>query len=541
MYKDYFGLNSKPFSIAPDPHYLYMSERHREALAHLIYGLQTEGGFVLLTGEVGTGKTTICRCLLEQIPDDTEIAFVLNPKLTVPELLATICDELGIDYPPHNTSIKVFIDTINHYLLDAHAQGHKTVVIIDEAQNLSIDVLEQIRLLTNLETNKQKLLQVIMLGQPELKELLGQPELRQLAQRITARYHLEPLSTEEMAGYISHRLAIAGVERPLFTAASIRKLYQLSGGVPRLINLICDRALLGAYVQEQHIVKPKLLAMTAKEVFGDKNEKSSQSTSPHWLRNLIVLLGITTIAGVAGYFYQSTTAQIPTKVTQQKLQPSPDYKVQQTPPVPAALVYPEEISINDSLTLAQHELFKLWGYHDYQPKTLAGDYALQNGLRYLIKRGSLGTLTRLNRPAVLTLTNSYGQVFYATLTQLASDTATFNYGPTSQTVATSDLINQWDGEFALLWQPPTDYSSAIHPDNSGPMILWLERQFAEITQRTPNLDPALKLDGLLLEDLYQFQMSHGLKADGIVGPITLIHLNNTLNTTHPMLTNNREG
>lgn len=541
MYKDYFGLNNKPFSIAPDPHYLYMSERHREALAHLIYGLQTEGGFVLLTGEVGTGKTTICRCLLEQIPDDTQIAFVLNPKLTVPELLATICDELEIDYPPNNTSIKIFIDTINHYLLEAHAQGHKTVVIIDEAQNLSIDVLEQIRLLTNLETNKQKLLQVIMLGQPELKAMLAQPELRQLAQRITARYHLEPLSTEEMAGYISHRLAIAGVERPLFTVATIRKLYQLSGGVPRLINLLCDRALLGAYVQEQHIVKPKLLTMTAKEVFGDKSGKLSQPSSSHWRRNLIVLLCITTIAGLAGHFYQWRTAQIPTKTAQQKLQPSSGLKTHQTPTVASALIYPEQITINDNLTSAQQELFKRWGYNDYQPEILAGDYALQNGLRYLTKRGSLGTLSRLNRPAVLTLTNSYGQIFYATLTQLTSDKATFNYGPTSKSVATSDLINQWDGEFALVWQPPADYINAIHPDDSGPMILWLERQFAELSQRTPNLDPALKLEGLLLEDLYQFQISQGLKADGIVGPITLIHLNNRLNTTHPMLTNNREG
>lgn len=541
MYKDYFGLNSKPFSIAPDPHFLYMSERHREALAHLIYGLQTDGGFVLLTGEVGTGKTTICRCLLEQIPADTKIAFVLNPKLTVPELLATICDELGVNYPAQNTSIKVFIDTINHYLLEAHAQGQKTVVIIDEAQNLSIDVLEQIRLLTNLETNKQKLMQVIMLGQPELKQMLAKPELRQLAQRITARYHLDPLSTEEMASYIRHRLAVAGVERPLFSDATIRKMYQLSGGVPRLINLLCDRALLGAYVQEQHIVKPKLLAMTAKELFGDKNEKSSQSTPSQWLRNLIALLCIATIAGVAGYYFQSSPPQEPTATPQQKTQLDPELKSPPVAAVASALIYPEEISINDSLTLAQHELFKLWGHNNFQPETLAGDYALQNGLRYLTRRGSLGTLSRLNRPAVLTLTNPYGQVFYATLTQLSSDSATFNYGPTSQTVATNDLINQWDGEFSILWQPPADYISAVHPNDSGPMVKWLERQFAEMMQRSPNIDPALKLDGLLLEDLYQFQKTQGLKADGIVGPVTLIHLNNRLNKPYPKLTNNREG
>jgi len=541
MYIDYFGLNSKPFSIAPDPHYLYMSERHREALAHLIYGLQTDGGFVLLTGEVGTGKTTICRCLLEQIPEKTEIAFVLNPKLTVAELLATICDELGINYQKSNISIKVFIDAINHYLLDTHAQDQKTVLIIDEAQNLSIDVLEQIRLLTNLETNKTKLLQVIMLGQPELKEKLAKPEMRQLAQRITARYHLEPLSAQEMTSYITHRLAIAGVERPLFTSATIRKLYRLSGGVPRLINLLCDRALLGAYVQEQNVVKPKLLSLTAKEVFGDKNIPTSQPAATHWLRNSIVILCITTFAGIAGYLYQSQTPQVAVKAAQQKLQSEPIAKIQPAPPAPLALNYPEELSIHNSLAHAQQQLFTLWGDNNYQLQTLVGDYALQNGLRYLTKRGSLGMLRRLNRPAVLTLTNLYGQVFYATLTKLSHDTATFNFGPSSQTVALNDLINQWDGEFSLLWKPPNDYSSAIHPNDNGAMVLWLERQFAQMMQRTPNQDPELKLEGLLLEDLYQFQTAQGLKADGIVGPITLIHLNNTLNSTHPMLTNNREG
>ena len=200
MYKEYFGLKEDPFSIAPDPQFLYMSGRHREALAHLIYGMKADSGFVLLTGEVGTGKTTVCRCLLGQIPDNSEIAFILNPKLSVVELLATICDELEIDYPANNQSVKVFIDRINLYLLKAHGEGKRTVLIIDEAQNLSIDVLEQIRLLTNLETDKRKLLQVVMLGQPELNYLLNKPELRQLSQRVTARYHLEPLSRDELEG-----------------------------------------------------------------------------------------------------------------------------------------------------------------------------------------------------------------------------------------------------------------------------------------------------------------------------------------------------
>jgi len=175
MYRKYFGLGEAPFSIAPDPRYLYMSERHQEALAHLLYGISGDGGFVLLTGEVGAGKTTICRCLLEQIPPNCDIAYIFNPKLTVEELLSTICTEFGVAYPAGRTTVKTFVDNINAYLLDAHARGRQAVLIIDEAQSLSVDVLEQMRLLTNLETNQRKLLQIILVGQPELAEMLARP------------------------------------------------------------------------------------------------------------------------------------------------------------------------------------------------------------------------------------------------------------------------------------------------------------------------------------------------------------------------------
>ncbi len=298
MYKEYFGLKEDPFSIAPDPQFLYMSDRHREALGHLIYGMKADSGFVLLTGEVGTGKTTVCRCLLGQIPENSEIAFILNPKLSVVELLATICDELEISYPEGNSSGKIFIDRINSYLLDAHGQGKQTVLIIDEAQNLSVDVLEQIRLLTNLETDKRKLLQVIMLGQPELNLMLERPELRQLAQRVTARYHLEPLSKGEIEGYLNHRLAVAGVERPLFPIKTINKLYSLSGGVPRVINLLCDRALLGAYVKGENIVSPVLLAEAGNEVFGKRGTGGS-GRNDLWQWLLTALLSLILISGIA--------------------------------------------------------------------------------------------------------------------------------------------------------------------------------------------------------------------------------------------------
>ena len=272
MYREYFGLQEAPFSIAPNPRYLYMSGGHQEALAHLLYGIRSDGGLVLLTGDVGTGKTTLCRFLLEQIPGDTDVAFLLNPKLTVTELLAAVCDELGIAYPERETSVKVFVDLVNNALLDAHARGRRTVLIIEEAQNLGIDVLEQLRLLTNLETDEQKLLKIVLIGQPELRDLLARGDLRQLSQRITARYHLAPLAQKEVGAYVAHRLTVAGGRRTLFPPSAIAAVARLSGGIPRLINLLCDRALLGAYAQGKDSVDRSILNHAAAEVFGESGD-----------------------------------------------------------------------------------------------------------------------------------------------------------------------------------------------------------------------------------------------------------------------------
>ncbi len=270
MYVEYFGLKKKPFSIVPDPACFYVSDGHREALAHLLYGVTGDGGFVLLTGEVGTGKTTVCRRLFDLVPEGTDVAFILNPKLTAAELLATICDEFGVGCPKGATSIRKLVARINDYLLDAHDRGRRAVLIIEEAQNLAPEVLEQIRLLTNLETNQRKLLQVLMIGQPELREMLAKPQLRQLSQRITARYHLGPLSKEEVPDYINYRLTAAGAGRTrLFPPATIKKVYGLTKGVPRLINVLCDRALLGAFVQEKERVDIDTLKRAGREVMAE--------------------------------------------------------------------------------------------------------------------------------------------------------------------------------------------------------------------------------------------------------------------------------
>lgn len=277
MYKAYFRMSDMPFSIAPDPAYLYMSAKHREALAHLLYGVNADSAFILLTGDVGTGKTTICRCMLEQLSDNCDTAFILNPRLTEVELLASICDELSIQYTAAKATVKTFVDRINERLLASHAAGRRTLLIIDEAQNLSPRVLEQLRLLTNLETNRCKLLQIILIGQPELKKMLERPELRQLSQRITARFHLGPLSRSELYNYIAHRLAVAGTRRRLFPPAVINRLFKFSGGVPRLVNLICDRALLGAYARGSHRVDKDLLNLAAHEVTGKKHPEIRRS------------------------------------------------------------------------------------------------------------------------------------------------------------------------------------------------------------------------------------------------------------------------
>ena len=277
MYLAFFGLAEKPFSITPDPRYLYLSARHADALAHLVYGISEAGGFVQLTGEVGTGKTTIIRSLLSRTPQEAEIALILNPRLAPQEFLLALCEELGIGVPDTaGTSSKEIVDVLNRYLLRAHAQGRRVVLIVDEAQNLGVDVLEQIRLLTNLETETQKLLQIILIGQPELRTLLAREDLRQLAQRVTGRYHLDPLTRAETTAYVRHRLRVAGATADIFTQGALREIHHISRGIPRVINIISDRALLGAYTQDLHQIPASLVRRASAEVF-------DQEVAPSWM------------------------------------------------------------------------------------------------------------------------------------------------------------------------------------------------------------------------------------------------------------------
>ena len=535
MYQNYFGLAEPPFSIAPDPRYLYMSQRHQEALAHLLYGVNAGGGFVLLTGEVGAGKTTICRCLLEQIPESCDVAYIFNPKLTVAELLSTVCREFGVTYPAGNASNKVYVDCINAYLLEAHAGGRHMVLIIDEAQNLSADVLEELRLLTNLETNRRKLLQIILLGQPELAAMLERPELRQLAQRVVARYHLGPLTRPEVAAYVRHRLDMSGAQRPLFPASLMGRVYTLSGGIPRVINVLCDRALLGAYVQGKERVDRATLAQAAREVF--HQPKAHRSLTRPLLAALVLAIG--GAAAVTAYQKEQRETEAATAAvaaSAARLQAlGAGKETGPTAALPETLEWPQDEP--DLRATAYAALLRAWGV-DYQ----GGDACQQAeglGLRCRKARGGLDDLRRFNRPAVLQMRNAQGQSYSAALTGLDDKSATFAMGAKSTTVALGALAAQWSGHYTLLWRTLPDAPRTVRPGERGPAVKWLSRQLAQVQGRTAESDPVF--DDAMARRLKQFQLAQGLIPDGTLGPQTLMRLSSLADKTAPTLLRARGG
>lgn len=543
MYLSYFGFAEAPFSIAPDPRYLYMTRGHQEALAHLLYGVNGDGGFVLLTGEVGAGKTTVCRCLLEQIPDSCDIAYIVNPMLTVEELLSTICAELGIACPPGNTSIKVFVDGINAYLLEAHAKGRHTVLIVDEAQNLSAEVLEQMRLLTNLETEQRKLLQIILLGQPELAEMLERPGLRQLAQRIVARYHLGSLSRPEVAAYVQHRLEVSGAQRKLFPEALMGRLYRLSKGVPRIINVLCDRALLGAYTQGKERVDRATLAQAAREVFGQRTAR--RRSVLHAVAAALILAAGGALALGAYQWAQRdiATSRVP-PATRQSAAP----KATTTAPDPTrdsrpaeqlsdTLALPADVSHARSGAMAYAALFRAWGA-DFADGA-ACRQAERAGLHCRTARGGLDELREINRPAVMRMRDEKGKEFYAALTRLDAKTATLSVGGETRSVALETLAAQWSGHYTVLWRMPPQAHENIQFGERGAAVAWLSKELSQGpgSEAQTTGDPVF--DDALVRRVRQFQLARGLIPDGVVGAQTLMRLSVISDRSAPKLLRER--
>jgi len=541
MYNNYFNLKQAPFSIAPDPRYLFMSERHREALAHLLYGIGSGGGFVLLTGEIGAGKTTVCRCFIEQVPDNCRLAYIFNPKLTVEELLLTICDEFRIELPPASSGaiglsgVKGYVDAINAYLLASHAQGNNNVLVIDEAQNLSAQVLEQLRLLTNLETSERKLLQIILIGQPELRTILARPELEQLAQRVIARYHLGPLSEAETGAYVAHRLTVAGTHAgspiPLSLAPLIHRLTQ---GVPRRINLLCDRALLGAYVENSAQVTPKILRRAAQEVF------AGEAIAPRAaLRWPLVAGGVLAGAVISAAAWQAVPhalapAPVPARAAAAQSAHPAAHPVK---PVAAAVATPVTApTAHQPLALATQEealreLGALWGQQLPAGEPCQG--APKLGLRCYAGRGGVYELRLLDRPAIVALHDG-PKLGYAVLNGMDADSATLSVNGRTQKVSLGALATRFDGEFTTLWKAARGFRDEIKPGDSGPDVDWIAGRLAQINKTA--VPPALQpFDAPTRRLLRSFQAGQNLKADGVAGPRTYMRLNQLSGVDEPRL------
>ena len=546
MYSQHFGLTQDPFSIAPDPRYLFMSERHREALAHLLYGVGgsgrgTGGGFVLLTGDIGTGKTTICRCFLEQIPTGCHVAYIFNPKLTVVELLQSVCEEFHIDAAPAAPStltVKTYIDCLNAFLLQSHAAGQSCVLIIDEAQNLHSDVLEQLRLLTNLETNERKLLQIVLIGQPELRSMLARPELEQLAQRVIARFHLDALNASETRNYIQHRLAVAGHTGLLpFDARSLQRVQRLTGGVPRRINLLCGRSLLGAWATGLHRVTPSVVNKAAAEVFGPANANSATSV-PAILLSAGALAVVVSLAGFL--LWERPASESP-------LTTSPSAATQSVAPPALAAKPAGVLAVEDITTLrpglpldmrvAWRELAPVWkrAVSDADPCRVTDSHPLQ-----CVRASDLTVpqLRQLNRPGILTLQPTGAPAVYAVLIGLSEQDAVLQIGAARHKVRTASLTQLWHGEFATFWRPPTGYLLGMPPGSKGPAVDLLSSQLATLegTNQTAGSATVQALfDDALRERVRAFQRAQGLKPDGHPGPMTFMQLESALEIHVPRL------
>ncbi len=554
MYTQYFNLKQQPFSIAPDPRYLFMSERHREALAHLLYGVGSGGGFVLLTGEIGAGKTTVCRCFMEQIPADCRLAYIFNPKLTVEELLQTVCDEFGV--APEGASVKSYVDAVNSYLLESHAAGHNNVLVIDEAQNLSADVLEQLRLLTNLETSERKLLQIILIGQPELRQMLARPELEQLAQRVIARYHLGPLSEAEVGSYIQHRLAVAGAgAMELFPRGLVRRIHQLSKGVPRRINLLCDRALLGAYVENRAQVNAIILRRAAEEVFA--GELAPARARPWRFVAAGVLAGAALTAAAAWRMMPPVPAPSPAAAHQAggaHAAASPSRPPTAAPgaggatsapagqsaaptPVPAAAAAdapPAQAPAPSRLTMdaALIQLAEKWEVHLAEGEGCAE--AAKRDLRCLQTKGGLEEIRKLDRPVIIKLRDGQSLPRNVLLTAIDGKRATLVGVHGVETVALDALDDRFDGSFTTFWRAPHIWREEVTAGDKGPDVDWLARRLAQVNGVKKPRDNQ-PLAGETLRYLREFQIAQGLKADGVAGPRTFIRLVQPGAETEPRL------
>jgi len=549
LYLEHFGLHCEPFSIVPDPGFLYPSDHHRQAVAHLKYGLDREGGFILLSGEVGTGKTTLTRTLLKHLPPHVRVAYVLNSKLQVTDVLASICDELAIEVPSTAdlSFSKSCIDALNHSLIAAHGEGKKTLVVIEEAQNLSVEVLETLRLLSNLETTTHKLLHILLVGQPELLEILAQKDQRQLNQRVVSRFHLLPLAKQEVANYINHRLHHAGAKRAIFESRAITVLFRLTKGVPRLINLISHQALLAAYATGSSRVTHRLVKNAAQEILGDQNN-SPNSGRGGWQLGLLSLAAI-----IFSLWLSHENGLLPINKPNSNpaadtvIAPSTQSEVLQSPPPPVPVG--EELSTNplennaeqlavDKPSYPLSALLAAWSlsvgplYSEEEVVALAA----RRGLRAEKLTGvEWEVLQAIDRPAVVWLRDKNADLKSYLLESIDDNMLSLVGISGPQALDLQAFLDQWSGVLLYLWRPPTEFNSLRLGDTNPPGLSWLQAKLQQVDASYEQIITGGRYNPAIRDQVVRFQTQQGIKADGVVGPQTLMRINQLTDSSIPRL------
>ncbi|UIP27573.1 AAA family ATPase [Photobacterium sp. TLY01] len=540
MYKAFFGLTEAPFSIVPSARFLYLSDRHREALNHMLAGLTDGGGFGLLTGEVGTGKTTVLRALLAKLGEETQVAVVLNPALSAHELLESICDELGLPASPQD-SYKILTDRLYAHLKTNDQAGRHTLLLVDEAQHLLPDVLEQLRLLTNLENDQRKLLKVVLAGQPELQQLLQQPGLRQLAQRITSRYHLLPLTEVEVAAYVRFRLDQVGCAHQLFSPQALKTLARVCGGIPRQINLVCDKALQLACRDSRYQINPEHIRQASELALGWAVAQTTPAAHPTRNRLGWAIAAVLAPAFIAaGYWGGGWVAENKLGAVVQETAvvsaPAASGSSPETDDAQAQAALEKRwqavLALQPTERQAMQTLYQLWGY-EVSPSQANCLSSSRIGLSCQQSKGDLAQLSLINRPAILPLSNDDGERFYAVLYALWPGEAELMLGGERLRVSREWLQAHWQQDYTLMWRPPMGESASIRYGQQGSRVAWLDQQLNRLLGE-PGM-ASRDFDQTVLEKLRRFQQAQGLYADGIAGPMTLMVLDTALSLPGPTL------
>ncbi|UPQ88400.1 ExeA family protein [Vibrio sinaloensis] len=517
MYLQHFALTELPFSIVPNSRFLYQSRRHQEALNQIQSGLGEGGGFAMLTGEVGTGKTTIAKSILNTLAANTRSALILNPTFSEIELLEAICDEFTIKYRS-GASLKVLNQAIHQFLLDNHAQGIQTLLVIDEAQHLSADVLEQLRLLTNLETERQKLLKVLLIGQPELQQKLQMPQLRQLAQRITGRYHLLPLNQDETRDYIRFRLTLAGGSTDLFSLASIKYIARQTQGIPRLINLVCDACLKRAYTIGEPAPTQATVRATCDEVmsFQTASVQPKQYQAAGAERVMVkTLIAFSVSMGLSISAYVATPQLVTPLFSQLIEQAYP--QVDNVEHIET--VFPAELKQTLSQPSTQEQalsaLYEVWGYRASVLDQLCLDES-ETRFRCAVEQGSLSQLAQHNTPVVLTL-NIDGQTRFAVLYGLSQGQVQLLVNGQLIEFEQQWLATIWQGEYRRIWQGY--WQQTLKSGMRGQQVALLDSHLSRVLGQPESAQPFF--DNQLKQKVELFQRWQGLSVDGIAGQQTL--------------------